>query len=139
MLHQTRAKLTNFGILNHLTTINSTSDDFSIKNIPYVEPKLFLEQSYKKDARSDIYSFGVILWEISSGKPPYDSDNKGLNKDDLISNISQNKREKIVSNTPKTYSDLYSECWSNDPDKRLAIGTILNRLSNSLNGMKAGL
>ena len=135
MFHQTRVKLTNFGLLNHLTVTSSTVDDFSIKSIPYVEPKLLQEQSYKKDARSDIYSFGVILWEISSGKPPYDSNNNDLNRNDLIALISENKREKIVTNTPKTYSNLYSQCWSNDPDKRPVIGNILNQLNDS---MKAG-
>lgn len=143
MFHQNRAKLTNFGILGHLVintpSQNSSSDDVSIKNIPYIEPQLLFDETYQKDARSDIYSFGVILWEISSGKSPYNSNNIDLNKDDLISNILTNKREKIISDTPKTYSDLYIECWNNDPNKRPQIETILNKMNNLLNVMKSGL
>lgn len=137
MFHQNRAKLANFGLSRHLVIQNSSSnDDFSIKDIPYIEPQLLQDENYQKDTRSDIYSFGIILWEISSGNPPY---NKDLDKNDLISNILKNKREKIISGTPKTYSDLYIECWNNDPNKRPAIGIILNKMYNLLNVMKSGL
>ncbi|RIA86655.1 kinase-like domain-containing protein [Glomus cerebriforme] len=139
VFHQNRAKLTNFGILEHLITNFSTSssyDELSIKNIPYVDPQLLLDETYKKDTRSDIYSFGVIMWEISSGFPPYKS---VLQKNDLISNILKNKREIIIPNTPKVYSDLYTECWNNDPNKRLDINVLINQLNNSLNFMKSDL
>jgi len=49
--------------------------------VPYVDPKSFnrrrntnTTQSYSLNEKSDIYSIGVLLWEISSGKPPFYSE-----------------------------------------------------------------
>ncbi|CAB5381687.1 unnamed protein product [Rhizophagus irregularis] len=58
---------------------------------------------------------GVLLWEISSGKPPFHEEN---NKIGLIYDISQGRREEIIPDTPNDYSNLYIECWNNEPNKR---------------------
>uniref|UniRef100_U9TCQ1 Protein kinase domain-containing protein n=1 Tax=Rhizophagus irregularis (strain DAOM 181602 / DAOM 197198 / MUCL 43194) TaxID=747089 RepID=U9TCQ1_RHIID len=62
-----------------------------------------------------IDSIGVLLWEISSGKPPFHEE---INKIGLIYNISQGRREEIIPDTPSDYSTLYTECWNNEPSKR---------------------
>ncbi|PKB92052.1 hypothetical protein RhiirA5_446240, partial [Rhizophagus irregularis] len=61
--------------------------------------------------KSDIYSIGVLFWEISSGKPPFHEENYKIG---LIYDISQGRREEIISVTPNDYSTLYTECWNND-------------------------
>jgi serine/threonine protein kinase len=44
---------------------------------PYIDPKCFSRekknnnQMYSLNEKSDVYSVGVLLWEISSGKPPF--------------------------------------------------------------------
>jgi hypothetical protein len=45
--------------------------------------------------KSDVYSIGVLLWEISSGKA-------------LFEDVVQGYRETIVSDTPFNYSNLYT-------------------------------
>ena len=46
----------------------STSKDE--RNMAYIDPLSFKNKSYKRGKQSDIFSLGVILWEISSGKLP---------------------------------------------------------------------
>ncbi|PKY40897.1 hypothetical protein RhiirA4_25747 [Rhizophagus irregularis] len=58
------------------------------------------------DEKSDIYSIGVLLWEISSGKPPFYVEDEQYDID-LALEISQGLRETIVPNTPVEYSNLY--------------------------------
>jgi serine/threonine protein kinase len=73
--------------------------------IPYIDPKKFNSaQSYSLDKKSDVYSVGVLLWEISSGTPPFHEEEKDVG---LIYKISQGQREKIVSDTPVDYVNLY--------------------------------
>ncbi|CAI2161766.1 19383_t:CDS:10 [Funneliformis geosporum] len=140
VFHQNHVKLSNFGMIKYLTTSPTsfdalTRDEFSINNVPYIEPQLLLDKSYRKDARSDIYSLGVIMWEISSGRSPYQDDH---NKRNLIFNILHNKREKVVPNTPIAYSEFYTRCWNNDPTKRPIIGIILKQLKKLLDIINTG-
>ncbi|CAG8459314.1 7605_t:CDS:10 [Funneliformis caledonium] len=139
VFHQNRVKLSNFGMIKYLTSPTSvdasTLDEFSINNVPYVEPQLLLDKSYRKDARSDIYGLGVIMWEISSGRSPYQDDPIKRN---LIFNILHNKRENVIPNTPIAYSEFYTRCWNNDPTKRPIIGILLKQLKNLLDIMNTG-
>ena len=74
--------------------------------IPYVDPKKFVSiEPYSLNKKSDVYSIGVLLWEISSGQSPFKDEMYDAN---LATQISQGYREKIVPNTPINYSNLYT-------------------------------
>jgi serine/threonine protein kinase len=64
------------GFLNKKRNINK--DYSSLKNgkgtLNYMAPELFLERP-KFGFKSDIYSFGVLIFEIIEGVPPFDNDN----------------------------------------------------------------
>ena len=61
-------------------------------------------QSYKLNKRSDVYSIGVLMWQISSGKQPFE----GIKYDEaLVLDIIKGKREGIIDETPTEYSNLY--------------------------------
>ncbi|GBC22040.2 kinase-like domain-containing protein [Rhizophagus irregularis DAOM 181602=DAOM 197198] len=60
------------------------------------------------------------------------------NKIGLIYEISQNRREEIIPNTPNDYSNLYTGCWNGEPINRPNIHEVVNRLkfiSNSSNSV----
>jgi len=74
--------------------------------MPYLDPKGLNEQSqnYKLNKKSDVYSIGVLMWQISSGKQPF----QGIKYDiDLALDIIKGKREGIIDETPTEYSNLY--------------------------------
>ena len=73
--------------------------------IPYVDPKS-LNQQDKICEKSDIYSIGVLMWQISSGRQPF----KDMGFDygiRLSIAIINGLREKIIDKTPTEYSNLY--------------------------------
>ena len=74
--------------------------------IPYVDPKrLSNQQKYKLNKKSDVYSVGVLMWQISSGHQPY----YGYDYDvSLALSIVSGKREEIIDGTPLEYSKLYT-------------------------------
>ncbi|KAF0521655.1 kinase-like protein [Gigaspora margarita] len=82
-------------------------------------------ETYKLDKSSDIYSIGIILWEISSGITPFKSENSNL-----INSIIHGKREIAVSGTPKEYIKIYTECWQHKPDQRPIIQCVFTDLNN---------
>src|ERR1044071_3202500 len=55
------------------------------------------------------------MWEISSGQTPfinYEHEN------DIVMNVINGIRPKIVPGTPLEYKNLMKECWDADPLKR---------------------
>ena len=75
--------------------------------ISYIDPKKFTSVHYSLSKPSDVYSIGVLLWEISSGQRPFNE--LGDTYDvSLAMRISKGYRESIVPDTPVDYSKLYS-------------------------------
>jgi hypothetical protein len=104
--------LADFGLSRKITDVlyiyNST-DVLGV--VPYVDPKYLnniknKSQPYKLNTKSDIYSVGVLLWQISSGYRPFYAENIEYDAK-LIMDIKKGQREKIIKDTPIKYSDLY--------------------------------
>ncbi|RIB13256.1 kinase-like domain-containing protein [Gigaspora rosea] len=92
----------------------------------YIDPQCLKSESYKRSKKSDIYSFGVILWEISSGRPPFQSLAKipyGI-----VIHVSQGGREIPIEGTPSSYIQLYEKCWNYDPNQRPELEEISRKL-----------
>jgi serine/threonine protein kinase len=95
--------LADFGLSKRIDeSCNSRSDLFGV--VPYIDPQKFNFQHYSLNKKSDIYSIGVLLWEISSGKPPF----KGMSSYSLIVQISQGLRETPLPDTPSAYINIYT-------------------------------
>ncbi|GBB88264.1 hypothetical protein RclHR1_01480029 [Rhizophagus clarus] len=126
-VHQNMIKLADLGMSNR---IESKSSEIPREIIPYVDPKRFAKRKKKKkryqiNEKSDVYSVGMLLWEISSGQPPFHK----LNVSKLDDEISKNNlREIIIENTPSDYSILYTDCWKNEPNDRPTMNQVVNRL-----------
>ena len=77
--------------------------------VPYVDPKSFnrRKQTYSLNKKSDIYSIGVLLWEISSGQPPFYVEGEEYDIS-LALEISQGLRETVVPDTPEDYVKIYT-------------------------------
>ena len=63
-------------------------------------------QHYILNPKSDVYSVGVLFWQISSGHRPFYDENSEYDVN-LIMKIKEGKREKIAEGTPIGYSNLY--------------------------------
>ncbi|GBC20869.2 kinase-like domain-containing protein [Rhizophagus irregularis DAOM 181602=DAOM 197198] len=80
---------------------------------------------HSNNVKSDVYSIGVLLWEISSGKPPF----HGIPYDvGLAISILQGFREKPIPDTSEDYIKIYTDCWNLEPDNRPTINQVVDKL-----------
>jgi serine/threonine protein kinase len=71
-----RCYLTDFGIARVTTDVTQlTSTGNVLGTVDYVAPELF-EVHRRADARSDLYSLGVLLYEMVTGRLPFSADNQ---------------------------------------------------------------
>ena len=62
---------------------------------------------YSLNKKSDVYSIGILLWEISSGHPPFYTEGEQYDLD-LALEILQGLREEPIPDTPKDYIKVYT-------------------------------
>ncbi|RIA89714.1 hypothetical protein C1645_185166 [Glomus cerebriforme] len=109
-----------------------------LDRVPYVDPKKFVDsddliQPYSLNKKSDVYSIGVLLWEISSGQPPFKDE---LYDTCLMMQILQGYRETIVPDSPTDYSNLYIECWNDEPDNRPIMIQVVAKLGTIIKNVQ---
>ncbi|KAL5225145.1 hypothetical protein ABZP36_011784 [Zizania latifolia] len=77
------------------------------------------------DEKSDVYSYGVILWELVTQKIPWEN----LNSMQVIGAVGfMNHRLDIPSETDPQWASLIMSCWESDPQRRPSFQELLERL-----------
>ncbi|XP_059099144.1 LOW QUALITY PROTEIN: serine/threonine-protein kinase ULK3-like [Tigriopus californicus] len=112
-LRNPRLKLADFGLAQYL---GPNQVQTRIRGTPlYMAPEMLLDQKY--DAKVDIWSVGVILFESIFGKAPYKSDSVDL----LLEKIKEERPIEIPTN--RTISadcrDLLERCLKRNPLERI--------------------
>ena len=99
-----------------LSIMKSEANNFKdIKGVmPYLAPELLNGRGSYSQA-TDIYAFGIIMWEISSAEKPFGEVDHDLQ---LALSIVKGLRPEITKDTPPFYRDLLEKCWHPDPTKR---------------------
>ncbi|GES76236.1 kinase-like domain-containing protein [Rhizophagus clarus] len=88
-------------------------------NLPYIAPEVISGRNTTKE--SDVYSIAMLMWEISSGQPPFNDYENDYN---LALKIINGMRPKVVPGTPLKYENLMKQCWDADPSKRLSTSAL---------------
>ncbi|UZO21745.1 uncharacterized protein OCT59_014130 [Rhizophagus irregularis] len=113
LIHQKNIKLADFGLSRKITKESSNTLLFGV--LPYVDPKCFNdEQNYVLNKKSDVYSIGILMWQISSGCKPFGTYNLDLA---LALAIQNGKRETIID-----------ECWKYEENERPSIQDVVSYL-----------
>src|SRR5438034_6484344 len=81
--------------------------------MPYVAPEVLNGEAYTSS--SDIYSFGVIMAELSSGKPPFYNKKHDLS---LTLTICNGLRPEFGKGTPEFYKKLAYKCMDANSNER---------------------
>jgi serine/threonine protein kinase len=88
--------------------------------LPYIAPEILRGQSYTKAA--DIYSFGIIMYEVISGLPPY---HDVTHEKPLAISICQGLRPIFKIKVPKLILHLIKRCLDASPSNRPTANEII--------------
>ena len=111
-----RASLTDFGLSIVKTETSITTHKFKTNQragtLRWLAQELF--EGKKSSKQSDMYSFGMVLWELSSRKIPF----QNIKQARLSTYIQKDNKPIIPSNTPKEITELIKKCWDKDQRNR---------------------
>src|SRR6185369_7047573 len=106
-------------------SVSADKEPLSIVGVlPYVAPEVLNGKPYTQ--KSDIYSFGILMSVISTGKQPFNDKAHGYG---LMLEICEGLRPAFSNNTPKFYIEFAYKCMDADPDNRPAADEILKTIA----------
>ncbi|KAJ4832744.1 hypothetical protein Tsubulata_026195 [Turnera subulata] len=93
--------------------------------LPWMAPELLNGSSSKVSEKVDVFSFGIVLWEILTGEEPYANMHYGA----IIGGIVNNTlRPPVPSFCDPEWKLLMEQCWAPDPVARPSFTEIARRL-----------
>ncbi|KAF9295882.1 hypothetical protein BGZ74_010578 [Mortierella antarctica] len=123
------ACLSDFGFTRDAEVISSREHP---ARMGYVAPERLSTIPARYSIECDIYSLGMVFWEIASGRPPFEelihahSQNNSL--DALAQNIMSGRRERPVHGVDPLFEEIYTRCWHPNPQERPTIDWVIQNL-----------
>ncbi|XP_055992720.1 mixed lineage kinase domain-like protein [Sorex fumeus] len=79
------------------------------------------------DMEAEIYSFGIVLWEIATGKIPFE----GCNSQTLYQRVVENQhQEPLGEDCPFKLQEIINRCRAYEPSERPKVEEIIEMLSS---------
>jgi serine/threonine protein kinase/lipopolysaccharide biosynthesis regulator YciM len=122
--HRSQVKVLDFGLAkltvtseqdSHASTMAATETGVVVGTVPYMSPEQALGK--KVDSRSDIFSFGDVLYEMASGQIPFAADTPTQ----VLAKILQTEPDAITRwnyNIPSELERIIRKCLEKDPERR---------------------
>ncbi|XP_061180685.1 tyrosine-protein kinase Fer-like [Saccostrea echinata] len=114
-----------------------TGDEYHIsgtqRKIPvrWTSPETILSQKFT--LFSDIWSFGILIWEVfSSGLLPY----ADMNQKETVKKVTEGYRMPSPKGTPKACYDLMLKCWEKEPTNRFQFDAVVEKLNKIIKNVK---
>jgi len=111
-----RSYVTDFGLARDATEVVSHGVGSVVGTPNYMAPEQALGQTSRIDRRTDVYGLGATLYEVLSGKLPFEG-----NAYDVLNQVTRNSPKplrKIDPNIPRDLAAISRKCMEKDPNQR---------------------
>ncbi|KAG9293163.1 hypothetical protein G9A89_010500 [Geosiphon pyriformis] len=109
------------GLCQHENDEKTEKEIFGV--IPYIPPEVLKGEKFL--TAGDIYSFGILLWELSTGKPPFTDRPHDAG---LVIDILNGLRPEITSLVPPCIVTIIEMCWNPNPSCRPTAEELMGKL-----------
>eukprot|EP01127_Copromyxa_protea_P016312 TRINITY_DN4820_c0_g1_i1.p1 TRINITY_DN4820_c0_g1~~TRINITY_DN4820_c0_g1_i1.p1 ORF type:complete len:577 (-),score=80.70 TRINITY_DN4820_c0_g1_i1:160-1890(-) len=92
----------------------------------YMAPEIIAKGKFSE--KTDVYSFGIILWEIYVEKRPYEGVGHAFQV--MYKVVAENLRPEVPSDCPPQWAGLIISCVSTKPSERPSFKRIITELKN---------
>ncbi|KAL5727106.1 hypothetical protein ACHQM5_000338 [Ranunculus cassubicifolius] len=126
-----QAKISGFNLssVKNFTPRSITTQTGGSQNFIWHAPEVLLEQEqpgnicvFKYTEKADVYSFGMICFQLLTGKVPFEDSH--LQGDKMSRNIRAGERPLFPFSSPKYLVNLTKRCWQTDPTMRPSFSSI---------------
>lgn len=93
--------------------------------LPWMAPELLNGSSSLVSEKVDVFSFGIVLWELLTGEEPYADLHYGAIIGGIVSNT---LRPPVPESCDSEWRALMERCWSSEPQERPSFTEIANGL-----------
>lgn len=115
------AKVCDFGLSRIIAPKNQNMTG-NVGTVSWIAPEVFEKQPY--DEKADVYSFGIVMWELYTKQTPF----QDLNTFEIPMAVIKGDRPSIPKDCPKDYAKLMQSCWHKKPAKRPTFPKIVKSL-----------
>ncbi|MBI5473704.1 MAG: protein kinase [Ignavibacteriae bacterium] len=122
-------KVMDFGLAKLRDSVHLTKTSSTIGTIAYMAPEMI--QGGDADARSDIFSFGIVLYEMLAGKMPFRGEHEAAVVYSIV-NENPQPLENILPSVPSSFVKIITRALEKDRSKRYqTMGDLLSDLRNA--------
>ena len=107
-------KVCDFGLsqIRNQTSLQSSNSRVLVCTLQWTAPEILRLQRHTE--KSDIYSIGIVYWELATTEIPYEGCEDGA----IRESVKAGDRLEIPSTVPLQFSDIIKQCWAHEPNDR---------------------
>ena len=109
------ARITDFGVARAASRITMTRPQQVKGKVGYLSPEQ--AHAHELDRRSDIFTMGIVLWEVLAGRPLFQGDTEAVTLSRLLTGAIPSVRS-FAPDLPAALDDVCRRALTRDPTRR---------------------
>ncbi|XP_061578693.1 mixed lineage kinase domain-like protein [Cololabis saira] len=131
-------KLGGFELTKTETSLKKTTTEKEIRSLCYSSPQILSDINHPYSKECEIYSFGIVLWEIATRKKPFE----GWSSEEILNKVGHKEyryKEPLPPDCPPGLTELVDACRDFDAFQRPSAGVLMDKLHGLVDKLEEAL